>query len=97
MEKNNVILSVKDLDVQYSTEDGVVHAANGITFDLYEGETLGLVGETGAGKTTIALSILKLIPDPPGKIIAGDITYKGQDIVNMSEAEMRKSGAMKFQ
>lgn len=90
MTKKDVLLSIKDLDVQYKTEDGVVHAANGISLDLYEGETLGLVGETGAGKTTVALSVLKLIPDPPGKIVAGEITYKGRDIVNMPESEMRK-------
>ena len=90
MTKKDVLLSIKDLDVQYKTEDGVVHAANGISLDLYEGETLGLVGETGAGKTTVALSVLKLIPDPPGKIVAGEITYKGRDIVNMPESEMRR-------
>lgn len=89
-QEKNALLSIKNLDVQYSTEEGIVHAANGISFDVYEGETLGLVGETGAGKTTIALSILKLIPNPPGKIVNGEIYYKGQDLIKFSENEMRQ-------
>lgn len=85
-----VLLSIKDLDVQYSTENGVVHASNGITLEVFQGETLGLVGETGAGKTTIALSILRLIPSPPGKIVAGEILFKGENLREISEPEMRK-------
>ncbi len=82
-------LSIKDLIVEYRTDNGVVHAVNGISLDLNPGETLGLVGETGAGKTTIAMSILRILPTPPAKIVSGEIRFKGQDIVNLSEHEMR--------
>lgn len=84
------ILEVKNLHVHYITEEEVVKAVNGIDFTLNEGENLGIVGETGAGKTTTALSIMQLIPDPPGEIIDGDILYNGKNLITMSEAEKRK-------
>ena len=69
------ILEIKDLQVQYHTEDGTVYALNHVDLELDDGETLGLVGETGAGKTTLAKSIMRLIPDPPGKIEGGVIEF----------------------
>ena len=84
------LLEIKDLVIQYVTDDGVVEAVNGIDLTLDEGDTLGLVGETGAGKTTTALGVLRLVPDPPGKVVRGEILYKGEDIMKKSEAQMRK-------
>lgn len=87
---SNNILSVKDLTIHYITDDGTVKAANSINFDIKKGETLGLVGETGAGKTTIALSLLGLIPNPPGKIVSGKIEFEDVDIVQKNEQYMQK-------
>jgi len=84
------LLEIKNLTVHYITDDGTVRAVNGIDLSLDQGDTLGLVGETGAGKTTTALSILRLIPDPPGKIIDGEILFKGENILEKSDAEIRK-------
>lgn len=84
------ILEIKDLFVQYSAGKDTVRAVNGINLTLEEGESLGLVGETGAGKTTTALSIMRLIPNPPGKITGGEILYRGENLMEKSEAEMRK-------
>lgn len=84
------ILEIKDLTIHYVTDDEVVKAVNDISITLEEGESLGLVGETGAGKTTTAMGILGLVPDPPGKVIGGEILYKGKDLLKLSEAEMRK-------
>ncbi len=86
-EKKN-ILEIKDLVVHYDTESGVVRAANGINITLQEQESLGLVGETGAGKTTTALSILRMIPDPPGKIISGSVTIDGVNLMSLTEKQM---------
>ncbi|MEA1976008.1 MAG: ABC transporter ATP-binding protein [Bacillota bacterium] len=85
---SNEILNIEDLVIRYVTEDGVVEAVNGVNIKIEKGKTLGLVGETGAGKTTTALSILKLIPDPPGEVVKGDINIDGIDIMKTSEAEM---------
>ena len=82
------VLEIKDLYVQYNTDDAVVHAINGLNLTLREGEKLGLVGETGAGKTTLALSILKLLPDKVGEIHSGSIVYKGDDLVTKPESFM---------
>jgi len=84
------LLEIKDLSVIYSTEGKVVEAVNHISLDLYKGEALGLIGETGAGKTTTALSVLNLIPNPPGKIISGEILFEGQDICTMDQKSLRK-------
>jgi len=83
------LLNIKNLSIEYTTEDGVVKAVNGINLDLKEGETLGLVGETGAGKTTTALGMMRLIPNPPGKIVGGNIEFEGRDILALSEDDMR--------
>jgi peptide/nickel transport system ATP-binding protein len=81
------LLDIKDLTIHYKTETGDVRAVNGISLSVEPGETLGLVGETGAGKTTTALGILSLVPDP-GRISGGTITYKDKDILQMSEKEV---------
>ena len=89
MEDNkNLILDIKDLVIHYETDDGVVEAVNGIDIQLEHGKTLGLVGETGSGKTTTALSILRLVPDPPGVIKNGSILLDGKDILNMPQKEL---------
>jgi peptide/nickel transport system ATP-binding protein len=82
------LLEIKGLEVQFHTMDSDVHAVNGIDLTIDAGETLGLVGETGAGKTTTALSILNLIQSPPGKIEAGEILFDGKDILKMSDEEL---------
>lgn len=84
------LLSVRDLHVHYVTDEADVSAVNGISFDVDYGDTLGLVGETGAGKTTTALSIMQLIPDPPGVIEAGEILFKGKNIIEETEKEKRR-------
>lgn len=86
---DNNILEINNLVVHYITDEGVVEAVNGLDIDLKKGETLGLVGETGAGKTTTALSILRLVPNPPGKIIDGEIYFNGTNLLDISEEEMR--------
>lgn len=83
-------LSIKNLTIHYDTSDGLVRAVNNIDLELEKGETLGLVGETGAGKTTTALSILKLVADPPGVYAGGEILFEGKDILKMSESELKK-------
>lgn len=83
------LLEIKDLYVQYNTDDAVVHALNGFNLTLQKGETLGLAGETGAGKTTMALSILRLLPPKIGEITKGSIIYDGKDILTSSESEMQ--------
>lgn len=85
------LLSIQDLSVHYITKDmGTCKAVNNVSFNIYEGETIGLVGETGAGKTTIALSILGLIPSPPGKIVDGKIVYKDEDLLKKNNKAMQK-------
>ncbi len=83
-------LSVKDLNDHYITSEADVWAVNGVSFDLERGKTLGLVGETGAGKTTIARSILKILPNPPAKVLGGSVEFEGKSIYEVSEAEMQK-------
>ncbi|SES68267.1 ABC transporter ATP-binding protein [Anaerobranca gottschalkii] len=84
------LLDIQNLTIHYITEDGTVKAVNGIDIQLNSGETLGLVGETGAGKTTTALGIMRLVPNPPGKIMGGRIIFEGKDLLELSEEEMRK-------
>lgn len=88
--KKTAFLSVRDLNVIYTSGKKTVYAVNGVSFDMQRGETLALVGETGAGKTTIARAILGILPDPPAKLTGGQIYLEGQDMVQMSEAEMLK-------
>ena len=84
------VLEIKNLVIRFVTDDGTVEAVNGVDLQIGAGETLGLVGETGAGKTTTALGILRLVPDPPGEILSGEILFEGQDVMKMKDAEMRK-------
>ena len=84
------VLSLKNLAVDFHTEDGVVHAVNGVTFDLYAGETLGVVGESGSGKSVTVMSILGLIPQPPGRIVNGEAIFDGRDLLTVGQDELRK-------
>lgn len=87
---NEFALDMSDLVVEYRTEDGIVQAVNGLDLQIEHGSTLGLVGETGAGKTTAGLSILKLVPSPPGVIVRGSILLDGEDVLKKTEKEMEK-------
>lgn len=86
---SETILEIKDLVVRYETSDAVVKAVNGISFTMKKGEAIGLVGETGAGKTTTALSIMQLIANPPGRIVSGEILYEGENLITMTESRKR--------
>ena len=86
--KQEYLLDISGLTVQYNTDDAVVHAVNGLNLKLRRGETVGLVGETGAGKTTLALSVLRLLPERVGEIVSGSIRYEGEDLLTLPEAEM---------
>jgi oligopeptide transport system ATP-binding protein len=83
------LLDVKNLKTQFFTQDGVVRAVDDVSFDIMPGETLGIVGESGCGKSITAMSIMRLIPTPPGKIVQGQIMFKGEDIITMSDEEIR--------
>ncbi len=85
---SDILLDIRDLSIIYATDDGVTEALNGACLQLRKGESLGLVGETGAGKTTLARGIMRLIPNPPGKIVSGQVFYDGRDIMELSEKEM---------
>jgi oligopeptide transport system ATP-binding protein len=84
------LLEVKNLRTEFHTRDGIVHAINGVSFGLDEGETLGIVGESGCGKTVTMLSLLQLIPRPPGKIVGGSGLLHGNDLIKMNEQEIRR-------
>lgn len=83
------LLEVKGLETQFKTREGIVHAVNGVSFNLMEGETLGIVGESGCGKTVSMMSLLGLIPTPPGKINAGEAWFGGKDLLKMDNEELR--------
>src|ERR1035437_6787249 len=95
------LLSVRDLVVRFRTHDGTVHAVNGVSFDVDEGETLGLVGESGCGKSVTNLAVMRLLPSPAGRIEGGEVFFEGEDLIGLGEAEMRelrgKEIAMIFQ
>lgn len=82
------LLEVKNLETHFYTDDGVVRAVNGVSFTVDEGETLGIVGESGCGKTVTALSILRLIPEPPGRIVGGKALFQGRDLLSTGSQEM---------
>ena len=82
-------LEVKDLQTWFYTRQGIVKAVDGVSFNLRKGETLGIVGESGCGKSITALSVMRLVPDPPGRIIGGRVTLDGRDLLGLDEAEMR--------
>lgn len=90
MSNTEKMLEIKDLSVIYETDLETVYAVNGVTLSLEKGATLGLVGETGAGKTTLALTLMRLLPERTGKVTSGSITFEGEDIVELPEANMRK-------
>ncbi len=89
IKKDDILLKVRNLEVVYTSGGAVVHAVNGVSFEVKRGKTLGLVGETGAGKTTIAKSILRILPDPPAKVLSGEVEFDGRDLQKISEKEMR--------
>jgi len=83
------LLQVKNLQTQFFTQDGMVKAVNSISYELNEGETLGIVGESGSGKSVGVMSIMRLIPNPPGKIVGGEVLFEGRDLLKVSEDEIR--------
>src|SRR5512143_306227 len=85
----DLLLDVQGLETHFKTQQGVVHAVNGVSFNLKEGETLGVVGESGCGKSVTVLSLMRLIPTPPGKIVAGQAWFMKQDLLHMSNEEIR--------
>jgi oligopeptide transport system ATP-binding protein len=85
-----IILDVKNLQTHFLTDAGVVKAVDGVSFNVREGETIGIVGESGSGKSVTNLSIMKLIPSPPGKIVGGEVIFEGQNILDLSEKELRE-------
>ena len=87
---DSYLLQIKGLKTHFFTDDGVSPAVDGVDYEVRKGETLGVVGESGCGKSVTALSIMRLIPDPPGKIIAGDIVFEGQSLLALSNEEMRR-------
>jgi oligopeptide transport system ATP-binding protein len=86
----NELLRIEDLQTRFHIRDGTVHAVNGVSYAINEGEILGVVGESGCGKSVHALSIMRLIPDPPGKIESGEVWFDGQDLLTVSEEEIRQ-------
>ena len=90
MSENKKLLEIKNLTVHYITVDGTVHAVEDLNLELEEGKTLGLVGETGAGKTTTVKAVMQILPDPPAKIIQGEIDFMGEDLLKKTKKAMRK-------
>ncbi len=84
------VLSIRDLVVEFTTEDGVVQAVDGISYDLYPGETLGIVGESGSGKSVSTMSLLGLIPQPPGRIVRGEAIFQGTDLLKLGKKALRR-------
>ncbi|GIT06649.1 MAG: hypothetical protein CM1200mP30_02790 [Pseudomonadota bacterium] len=83
------MLEVKELKTIFSTQDGVVNAVNDISFSLQSGEAIGIVGESGCGKSVSMLSIMRLIPNPPGKIVGGEVFFQGRDILKMNQHDLQ--------
>ena len=88
--ESKAYLSVRDLRVHFPTEDGLVKAVDGISFDVDRGSILGIVGESGSGKSVTNLSIIRLIPNPPGRIVSGEVMFDGVNILALPESEVRK-------
>lgn len=89
-DKPQPLLEIKDLKTHFFTDDGVLPSVDGVSYSINRGETLGVVGESGSGKSVTSLSILRLIPDPPGRIVGGEILFEGRDITKFTEDEMRQ-------
>ena len=85
----STLLDIKNLSTYFNTSAGTIKAVNDVSFELREGETLGLVGESGCGKSVTALSIMRLVPSPPGRIVSGDVIFQGQNLLKISEEEMQ--------
>ena len=85
-----LLLDIRGLRTQFFTDDGLARAVDGVSYSLEKGETVGVVGESGCGKSVTALSVLRLIPDPPGKIVEGEILFEGTDLLQLSSADMRR-------
>jgi peptide/nickel transport system ATP-binding protein/oligopeptide transport system ATP-binding protein len=84
------ILEVKDLVVEFKTDRGKITAVNGVNFEVFKGKTLGIVGESGSGKSVTALSIMRLIPNPPGRVAGGEILYRGENVLDIHLDDMRR-------
>jgi len=84
------LLAIRDLTVEFGTEDGIVHAVSGVSYDVFPGETVGVVGESGSGKSVSVMSLLGLIPQPPGRITSGHATFEGRDLLKMKKKELRE-------
>ncbi len=101
MDAQTVVLDIRDLRTEFVTEEGIVHAVNGISYQLHQGQTIGVVGESGSGKSVSMLSVLRLLPSPPARIVGGEVWFKGQNLLALPESEMRhirgKEIAMIFQ
>ena len=90
MAASEPILSIRDLTVEFKTDDGIVHAVEGVSYDVKPGEVLGIVGESGSGKSVSMLAVLGLIPQPPGRIVKGEALYKGTDVLKMRKGQLRR-------
>ena len=86
----SALLEIKNLKTRFYTSEGVVKAVNGVSYNIAEGEILAIVGESGSGKSVSMLSVTRLIPEPPGKVEAGEVIYKGRDLLKLSKAEMHQ-------
>src|SRR5262249_26190194 len=86
----NALLQIENLKTHFFTRDGVVRAVDGVSFSVYPGETLAVVGESGCGKSVTALSVLRLVASPPGKIVSGDIKFESKSLLSLRESEMRE-------
>ncbi|MBM3580439.1 MAG: ATP-binding cassette domain-containing protein, partial [Alphaproteobacteria bacterium] len=85
----SAVIEVRDLSVHFRTTLGVVKAVEGLSFAIGEGETMAIVGESGSGKSTVAHALLRLVPDPPGKIVAGHVRFEDQNLLDLSDAAIR--------
>ena len=90
MPNQSAILQVEDIVTRFHTQDGLVHAVNGISFELKKGELLGVVGESGSGKSVTMMSMIKLLPMPPAEIVSGTAIFEGQDLIQLDLEELRK-------
>lgn len=96
MTEKQTLLEVKNLHTYFYLENGISKALHGVSFDIKKGETLGVVGESGCGKSMTALSIMQLVPDPPGKIVSGEILFQGVDLLKKDKKEMRQMRGSKI-
>ena len=87
---NETVLEVKNLKTYFYTDEGIVRSVDGVDFSLEQGKTLAIVGESGCGKSVTSFSLLRIVQSPPGKIVDGEILFDGQDLLKLSEREMRK-------